>query len=98
MDEQAIARVHRIGTKNEVRILRFICSNSIEEHILKKAQEKMGMDEMIIETGMFNQTSTESDRHEKIYDFLQKKENCESLEEEVDDDEEINTKLARSLV
>ncbi|KAI7374399.1 chromatin remodeling complex SWI/SNF component SWI2, partial [Hortaea werneckii] len=47
-DLQAQDRAHRIGQKNEVRILRLISSNSVEEKILERAQFKLDMDGKVI--------------------------------------------------
>jgi SNF2 family DNA or RNA helicase len=48
MDEQAKDRVHRIGQKNEVRVLRFVSANTIEENIYDKAMSKKDLDNKII--------------------------------------------------
>jgi ATP-dependent helicase STH1/SNF2 len=40
--------VHRIGQRNEVRILRLVTSNTIEEGILSKALGKKNLDDKII--------------------------------------------------
>ncbi|KAB8232103.1 putative RSC complex subunit (Sth1) [Aspergillus alliaceus] len=45
-DLQAQDRAHRIGQKNEVRILRLISSNSVEEKILERAQFKLDDDDL----------------------------------------------------
>src|SRR5208282_4341507 len=46
-DLQAQDRAHRIGQKNEVRILRLISINSVEEKILAAAKYKLNMDEKV---------------------------------------------------
>ncbi|KAJ5020691.1 hypothetical protein J3E73DRAFT_408251 [Bipolaris maydis] len=48
-DLQAQDRAHRIGQKNEVRILRLITSNSVEEKILERANYKLDMDGKVIQ-------------------------------------------------
>jgi DNA helicase INO80 len=40
MDAQAMDRVHRIGQKKQVTVYRLVCSNTIEERILMRAQQK----------------------------------------------------------
>eukprot|EP00477_Mikrocytos_mackini_P001688 GAHX01001826.1.p1 GENE.GAHX01001826.1~~GAHX01001826.1.p1 ORF type:complete len:971 (-),score=200.63 GAHX01001826.1:269-3181(-) len=40
MDAQAMDRVHRIGQTKTVLVYRLVCKNTIEERILKKAEEK----------------------------------------------------------
>ena len=47
-------RAHRIGQKNEVRVLRLMTVNSVEERILAAARFKLNMDEKVIQAGMFN--------------------------------------------
>ena len=43
-DMQAQDRAHRIGQKNEVRVLRFVTCNSVEERILAAATHKLNVD------------------------------------------------------
>ena len=40
MDQQAMDRAHRLGQTKEVTVYRLVCENSIEEKILKRAQQK----------------------------------------------------------
>ena len=47
-------RAHRIGQKNEVRVLRLMTVNSVEERILAAARYKLNMDEKVIQAGRFN--------------------------------------------
>lgn len=54
MDLQAQDRAHRIGQKSEVRVLRLVTNTWIEEEIMNKANYKMGLDEIIIQAGLFN--------------------------------------------
>ena len=46
-DLQAQDRAHRIGQKNEVRVLRLMTVNSVEEKILAAARYKLNMDEKV---------------------------------------------------
>merc|ERR1719232_1478864 len=57
-DLQAQDRAHRIGQRNEVRVLRLMTVNSVEERILAAARYKLNMDEKVIQAGMFNNRST----------------------------------------
>src|SRR5215208_5932703 len=61
-DLQAQDRAHRIGQKNEVRILRLICQKSIEETILARAQYKLDIDGKVIQAGKFDNKSTAEER------------------------------------
>ncbi|CAG8547826.1 9851_t:CDS:10 [Cetraspora pellucida] len=57
-DLQVQDRVHRIGQTNEVRILRLISQNSIEETVLARTQYKLDIDGKVIQAGKFDQKST----------------------------------------
>ena len=48
-DLQAIARAHRIGQKNEVKIFRFVASGSVDEDIIQRAKNKMVLDHLVIQ-------------------------------------------------
>lgn len=58
MDQQAEDRAHRIGQKKEVRVFVLVSVGSIEEVILERAKQKMGIDAKVIQAGLFNTTST----------------------------------------
>eukprot|EP00181_Compsopogon_caeruleus_P000451 CAMPEP_0184679328 /NCGR_PEP_ID=MMETSP0312-20130426/2163_1 /TAXON_ID=31354 /ORGANISM="Compsopogon coeruleus, Strain SAG 36.94" /LENGTH=961 /DNA_ID=CAMNT_0027128705 /DNA_START=228 /DNA_END=3113 /DNA_ORIENTATION=+ len=97
MDLQAQDRAHRIGQTNEVRVFRLVCSGTVEEHILQRANEKLQMDAQIIQAGKFNNKSSEKDRREFLKDLFKKKD--EDDEDEPSDvvyDDELNRWLARS--
>ena len=94
-DLQAQDRAHRIGQKNEVRVLRLMSVNTVEERILAAARYKLNMDEKVIQAGMFDQKSTGSDRRQFLQAILQNDEEDEE-ENEVPDDETVNQMLARS--
>merc|ERR1719260_379888 len=95
-DLQAQDRAHRIGQKNEVRVLRLMTVNSVEERILAAARYKLNMDEKVIQAGMFNQRSTGSERQELLQSILREEEDDEDEENEVPDDEVVNQMIARS--
>jgi len=48
-DLQAIARAHRIGQKEEVKIFRFVSSSSVDEDIIHRAKSKMVLDHLVIQ-------------------------------------------------
>merc|ERR1712106_1145439 len=95
-DLQAQDRAHRIGQKNEVRVLRLMVVNSVEERILAAARYKLNMDEKVIQAGMFNQRSTGSERQELLQSILREEEDDEDEENEVPDDDVINQMLSRN--
>merc|ERR1712168_1335001 len=69
-DLQAQDRAHRIGQRNEVRVLRLMTVNSVEERILAAARFKLNMDEKVIQAGMFNQSSTPHERRSFLENIL----------------------------
>ncbi|PSS00932.1 SNF2 family N-terminal domain-domain-containing protein [Coniella lustricola] len=95
-DLQAQDRAHRIGQKNEVRILRLISSNSVEEKILERARYKLDMDGKVIQAGRFDQKSSETERDAMLRTLLESADLAEVGEQEEMDDEELNMILARS--
>ncbi len=97
-DLQAQDRAHRIGQKNEVRILRLISSNSVEEKILERANYKLDMDGKVIQAGKFDNKSTNEERDALLRTLLETAEAAEALGEQQDemDDEDLNDMMARS--
>ena len=69
-DLQAQDRAHRIGQKNEVRVLRLMTVNSVEERILAAARFKLNVDEKVIQAGKFDQKSTSAERKEMLQNIL----------------------------
>ncbi|KAF7988055.1 hypothetical protein HCN44_007549 [Aphidius gifuensis] len=94
-DLQAQDRAHRIGQKNEVRVLRLMTVNSVEERILAAARYKLNMDEKVIQAGMFDQKSTGSERQQFLQSILHQ-DDADDEENEVPDDETVNQMIARS--
>ena len=95
-DLQAQDRAHRIGQKNEVRVLRLMTVNSVEERILAAARYKLNMDEKVIQAGMFNEKSTGTERQQFLKTILHQDEGDEEEENEVPDDETVNQMIARA--
>ncbi|XP_017784542.1 PREDICTED: ATP-dependent helicase brm isoform X2 [Nicrophorus vespilloides] len=95
-DLQAQDRAHRIGQQNEVRVLRLMTVNSVEERILAAARYKLNMDEKVIQAGMFDQKSTGSERQQFLQSILHQDGDDEEEENEVPDDENVNQMVARS--
>merc|ERR1712004_283950 len=95
-DLQAQDRSHRIGQKNEVRVLRLMTVNSVEERILAAAKYKLNMDEKVIQAGMFNNRSTGGERRELLQSILRAEDEGDEDENETPDDEVVNQMIARS--
>ncbi|KAJ3007058.1 swr1 complex component, partial [Thoreauomyces humboldtii] len=53
MDAQAQDRAHRIGQTREVHIYRFVSEHTIEENMLRKADQKRRLDRLVIQAGDF---------------------------------------------
>ena len=81
-DLQAQDRAHRIGQKNEVRVLRLLTVNTVEEKILAAARFKLNVDEKVIQAGMFDQKSTGRDRQQFLSAIMQNEENPEEVSDE----------------
>ena len=95
-DLQAQDRAHRIGQKNEVRILRLITSNSVEEKILEKANFKKDMDGKVIQAGKFDNKSTNEERDALLRTLLDAEAVDALTEQDEMDDEDLNEIMARS--
>ncbi|PNX95297.1 transcription regulatory protein SNF2-like [Trifolium pratense] len=94
MDQQAEDRAHRIGQKKEVRVFVLVSVGSIEEVILERAKQKMGIDAKVIQAGLFNTTSTAQDRREMLEVIMRR--GSSSLGADVPSEREINRLAARS--
>lgn len=96
-DLQAQDRAHRIGQKNEVRILRLISNESVEEVILERANQKLDIDGKVIQAGKFDNKSTAEEQEAFLKRLLEAEASRDAHEEnEVLDDDELNDILARS--
>ncbi|CAL9775744.1 unnamed protein product [Musa acuminata subsp. burmannicoides] len=94
MDQQAEDRAHRIGQKKEVRVFVLVSVGSIEEEILERAKQKMGIDAKVIQAGLFNTTSTAQDRRVMLQEIMRRGTN--SLGTDVPSETEINRLAART--
>ncbi|KAF0712621.1 Aste57867_4757 [Aphanomyces stellatus] len=53
MDAQAQDRAHRIGQTRDVHIYRMVSEHTVEENILRKAQQKRHLDFLVLSEGQF---------------------------------------------
>jgi ATP-dependent helicase STH1/SNF2 len=97
-DLQAQDRAHRIGQTKEVRILRLITEDSIEENILERAHQKLDIDGKVIQAGKFDNKSTPEEQEAFLRSLLEAEEAKRGHKDDGDDldDEELNEILARS--
>ncbi|KAI4180210.1 MAG: hypothetical protein L6R41_007382 [Letrouitia leprolyta] len=61
MDKQCQDRCHRIGQTRDVHIYRFVSEHTIEANILRKANQKRMLDDVIIQEGEFTTDYFNSD-------------------------------------
>ncbi|KAH9856735.1 SNF2 family N-terminal domain-containing protein [Lenzites betulinus] len=54
MDRQCEDRAHRIGQIRDVHIYRFISQHTVEEALLRKANQKRSLDDLVIQRGAFD--------------------------------------------
>jgi len=47
-DLQGMDRAHRIGQTTQVYVFRFVAENSVEEHMLEHAAQKLRLDQLVI--------------------------------------------------
>jgi SWI/SNF-related matrix-associated actin-dependent regulator of chromatin subfamily A member 5 len=50
-DLQAQDRAHRIGQKRRVQVFRFVTEHTIEEKVVERAQQKLKLDAMVVQSG-----------------------------------------------
>ncbi|CAI4978955.1 CGH_1_collapsed_G0026470.mRNA.1.CDS.1 [Saccharomyces cerevisiae] len=95
-DLQAQDRAHRIGQKNEVRILRLITTDSVEEVILERAMQKLDIDGKVIQAGKFDNKSTAEEQEAFLRRLIERETNRDDDDKAELDDDELNDTLARS--
>ncbi|KAI0753427.1 SNF2 family N-terminal domain-containing protein [Daedaleopsis nitida] len=64
MDRQCEDRAHRIGQIRDVHIYRFISQHTVEEALLRKANQKRALDDVVIQKGAFDWRTLLTDAHE----------------------------------
>lgn len=95
-DLQAQDRAHRIGQKNEVRILRLITSDTVEEVILERAMQKLDIDGKVIQAGKFDNKSTAEEQEAFLRRLLENESSNEENDNAELDDSDLNEILART--
>ncbi|KAK0560185.1 swr1 complex component [Tilletia horrida] len=54
IEAQCMDRAHRIGQTRDVHIYRFVSEHTVEENMLRKANQKRKLDSVVIQEGEFN--------------------------------------------
>lgn len=97
MDEQAKARVHRIGQTKQCLVLRLVTPNTVEETVRQRADERLRNEDLAIESGRFNLRTGVSEANELLKEKL-KEDFGEKLGErqQAHNDDEVNELIART--
>nr|XP_055032950.1 helicase SRCAP isoform X2 [Misgurnus anguillicaudatus] len=91
MDAQAQDRCHRIGQTRDVHIYRLISERTVEENILKKANQKRMLGDMAIEGGNFTTAFFKQQTIRELFDLSEgERKDAESSVPQSEDDESIN--------
>ncbi|XP_051530185.1 helicase SRCAP-like isoform X2 [Myxocyprinus asiaticus] len=91
MDAQAQDRCHRIGQTRDVHIYRLISERTVEENILKKANQKRMLGDMAIEGGNFTTAFFKQQTIKELFDLSdEERKEAELSVPQSDDDESIN--------
>uniref|UniRef100_A0A3B4C8Z6 Snf2-related CREBBP activator protein n=1 Tax=Pygocentrus nattereri TaxID=42514 RepID=A0A3B4C8Z6_PYGNA len=98
MDAQAQDRCHRIGQTRDVHIYRLISERTVEENILKKANQKRMLGDMAIEGGNFTTAFFKQQTIRELFDVSEgEKKEAESSVSPSDDEEAINKQQTNIL-
>lgn len=97
MDAQAQDRCHRIGQTRDVHIYRLISEKTIEENILKKANQKRLLGDLAIEGGNFTTAYFKSSTIQDIFDVDQTDDASARLSEVVEHSKDRRQRLNESL-
>lgn len=97
IDAQAQDRCHRIGQTRDVHIYRLISEKTIEENILKKANQKRLLSDLTIEGGNFNDMYFKGSLIQDLFNVDQRDDASTRLAEVLDKDRERRERLVLSL-
>ena len=69
MDLQAMDRAHRLGQTKDVTVYRFVCRETIEENIIRRAREKETVQQLVM-TGQMMKDATDVFAPEDVVSIL----------------------------
>ncbi|KAM8889636.1 uncharacterized protein srcap isoform 1-T1 [Synchiropus picturatus] len=100
MDAQAQDRCHRIGQTRDVHIYRLISERTVEENILKKANQKRMLGDMAIEGGNFTTAFFKEQTIRELFDVndSEKREAAVDLAVSNQDEEETTNKQNTTIL
>lgn len=98
MDAQAQDRCHRIGQTRDVHIYRLVSEKTIEENILKKANQKRLLGDLAIEGGNFTTAYFKSTSIQDLFTVNNSEDDASNrLAEVLDRDRDRRTRLQENL-
>merc|ERR1711892_1189591 len=92
MDAQAQDRCHRIGQTRDVHIYRLISERTVEENIMKKANQKRLLGDIAIEGGNFTTAFFKKSTISDLFD-----DGANTVEEEEGDQEVVNESQTKTI-
>lgn len=98
MDAQAQDRCHRIGQTRDVHIYRLVSERSIEENILKKANQKRLLGDLAIEGGNFTTAFFKSSTIQDLFNVNSTDDASARLSEVIDRDRDRRQRLQDNLM
>ncbi|XP_048027660.1 helicase SRCAP isoform X1 [Megalobrama amblycephala] len=98
MDAQAQDRCHRIGQTRDVHIYRLISERTVEENILKKANQKRMLGDMAIEGGNFTTAFFKQQTIRELFDVSEGEKKVAELSVPQSDDEESINKHTTTIL
>lgn len=99
MDEQAKARINRIGQTKQTLVIRLMTPNTVEERMLNRASARLRMGDLVIESGMFKVGASSRDAQEMLKEKMDKDdllEDISKIDAEAATDEDMNELIMRS--
>ncbi|XP_044733035.1 helicase domino isoform X2 [Chrysoperla carnea] len=97
MDAQAQDRCHRIGQTRDVHIYRLVSEMTIEENILKKANQKRMLGDLAIEGGNFTTAYFKSSTIQDLFNVNTNEDASTRMAEVVDREKERKERLQKQL-
>ncbi|XP_075972859.1 nucleosome-remodeling ATPase imitation SWI isoform X1 [Anticarsia gemmatalis] len=95
MDLQAMDRAHRIGQKKQVRVFRLITENTVEEKIVERAEVKLRLDKLVIQSGRLVDSKNQLNKDEMLNMIRHGANHVFSSKDSEISDEDIDTILAK---
>ncbi|CAG9090664.1 hypothetical protein JYU34_009443 [Plutella xylostella] len=95
MDLQAMDRAHRIGQKKQVRVFRLITDNTVEEKIVERAEVKLRLDKLVIQSGRLVDQKNQLNKDEMLNMIRHGANHVFSSKDSEITDEDIDTILAK---